>query len=234
MSHRRGILVIISSPSGAGKSTLARRLLDEFPSVQFSVSYTTRPMRPGEVDGEHYHFVTTEQFQGMVDRYEFAEFAEVHGNQYGTSKRAVDLALRDGKDVVFDVDYQGGYDLKKQFPDDALMVFILPPDLDTLESRLRRRATDADDVIARRLDKAIDELSFHGGYDYRVVNDDLDRAYALLRAIYLVRRYRADEGGVDAPADLDACRALVGGNDEAANKRHAESLVSAGKRRRGH
>ncbi len=238
MSERRGILVIISSPSGAGKSTLARRLLNEFPSMEFSVSYTTRPIREGEVAGKHYHFVSPDRFQTMIDSYEFAEWAEVHGNRYGTSKAAVESALQGGRDVVFDVDYQGGFSLKTQFPEDALMVFILPPDLDTLESRLRRRATDAPEVIARRLDKAIDELSFHGGYEHRVINDDLDTAYALLRSIYLSRRFPAADGTnryeeSAAPADLAACRDRVRENDESRNKAHADGLVAEGRRRRG-
>lgn len=184
---RRGILVIISSPSGAGKTTLSRKLLDEFRGrLEFSVSYTTRPQRTGEVDGVDYSFVSVDRFEEMVRAGEFAEHAEVHGNRYGTARETVEGALAGGRDVVFDVDWQGGRSLSVQWPDDALMIFIVPPDLDTLASRLRRRATDSEEVIERRLQVAISELTHHTEYQHVVVNDDLDRAYQVLRAIYLV------------------------------------------------
>lgn len=185
---RRGILIIISSPSGAGKTTLARRLLGEFPDVSFSVSYTTRRPRVNERDGVDYFFVEREQFDQMIERGEFAEWAEVHGNRYGTARAVVETALASGRDMVFDVDWQGGGALAYQWPNDMLRIFILPPDLDSLEQRLRRRATDAEEVIQRRLRVAIEELRHHIEYEHRIVNDDIDRAYATLRAIYLVRR----------------------------------------------
>src|ERR1043165_917097 len=153
----RGTLLIVSSPSGAGKTTLTRRLLAEFsgsPSqLGFSVSYTTRPQRPGEVDGRDYHFVTTEEFQAMVERGEFAEHAFVFGNRYGTARAPVEAALSRGADVIFDVDWQGGAMLARRWPEDSLKVFILPPDLDSLAARLQNRATDAPEVIERRLRK---------------------------------------------------------------------------------
>jgi guanylate kinase len=195
MSSRRGVLAIVSSPSGAGKTTLTRRLLEEFPELEFSVSYTTRPRRPGEIEGKDYHFVDNATFDAMVARGEFAEHARVHDNRYGTARAPVEDALRQGRDMIFDVDWQGGEALSAAWPDDALKIFILPPDLDTLADRLRRRATDSPDVIERRLRKAIDELSHFGEYEHLIVNDDLERAYQVLRALYLARRQGRDEHG---------------------------------------
>ena len=140
----RGILVIVSSPSGAGKTTLTRRLLGEFPSLEFSVSYTTRPHRPGERDGVDYHFVDPATFEQMAAAGDFAEHAIVHGNRYGTAKEPIERALGAGRDVIFDVDWQGANALSRQWPEDSLKIFILPPDLATLAERLRRRATHAD------------------------------------------------------------------------------------------
>ena len=188
MAGRRGILIIISSPSGAGKTTLARRLLAEFPDLSFSVSYTTRPPRVGERNGVDYYFVSPDEFDRMIERDEFAEWAQVHGNRYGTSRQVVDQALSSGRDVVFDVDWQGGRALAWRWPLDALRIFILPPDLASLEQRLRRRATDAEEVIQRRLRVALEELGHHDEYEHRIVNDDIERAYRALRAIYLIRR----------------------------------------------
>jgi guanylate kinase len=187
-SARRGVLAIVSSPSGAGKTTLTHRLLREFPELEFSVSYTTRPIRPGEVEGRDYHFVDDATFDRMVAAGEFAEHARVHDNRYGTARAPVEHALAEGRDMIFDVDWQGGAALSAAWPVDALKIFILPPDLETLAHRLRRRATDAPAVIERRLQKAIDELSHWSEYDHLVVNDDLDRAYGVLRALYLARR----------------------------------------------
>jgi guanylate kinase len=181
----RGLLLVVSSPSGAGKTTLCNRLRQEFPNIGFSVSYTTRKPRPGETDGVEYHFVSNERFQEMAAADEFAEYAMVHGNMYGTAARQVAAALGEGRDLLFDIDFQGGRQLRRSFPDEVVLVFILPPSLRELERRLRRRATDADDVIAQRLKVARSELAHYAEYDYLIVNDELEKAYDALRAVYV-------------------------------------------------
>jgi guanylate kinase len=224
----RGVLVIVSSPSGAGKTTLTRRLLTEFgpPAghLEFSVSYTTRPMRPGEVDGRDYHFVSTTRFEEMVQRGEFAEHAFVHQNRYGTAQAPVEAALARGNDVIFDVDWQGGGALAARWPADSLKIFILPPDLTVLEARLRQRATDAPEIVQRRLGKAKEELEHFTEYQHLIVNDDLDRAYTVMRAIYVTRRHgTADKPG--APYPLSDLARLVEVNKASGAEAHARQLV---------
>jgi guanylate kinase len=186
----RGLLLVVSSPSGAGKTTLCMRLRREF-NIGFSVSYTTRQPRPGETEGVEYHFVSHERFQEMAAADEFAEYAMVHGNMYGTAARQVGDALAQGRDLLFDIDFQGGRQLRQRFPGEVMLVFILPPSLRELERRLRQRGTDADEVIARRLKVARSELEHYDEYDYLIVNDDLDRAYDALRGIYVAACHRA-------------------------------------------
>jgi len=224
-ASKRGTLMIVSSPSGAGKTTLTRRLLDEFAAqLAFSVSYTTRPQRPGEVEGRDYHFVTPEQFDQMARRGDFAEHAFVFGNRYGTAQAPVEAALARGSDVIFDVDWQGGAALEARWPDDSLKVFILPPDLTVLAARLQNRKTDAPEVIDRRLRKAIEELTHFDEYQHLIVNDDLDRAYAVLRAIYLTRRFGvADRPDVAYPL-AELARAVEGNRASGADA-HAQRLV---------
>lgn len=218
----RGVLAIVSSPSGAGKTTLTRRLLAEHPQLKFSVSHTTRPMRTGEVDGRDYHFISNDQFQGMVERHEFAEWAHVHGNKYGTEEKPVELALTQGSDMIFDVDWQGGAALSMRWPDDSLKIFILPPDLDILARRLRNRATDAPEVIERRLQKAIEELEHYTEYQHLIVNDELERSYAVLKAMYLTRRYGVVDR-VDVSYPLAALAKIVSENTGA--EAHARRLL---------
>jgi guanylate kinase len=220
--------VIVSSPSGAGKTTLTRRMLEEFgPNLEFSVSYTTRPRRPGEIDGRDYRFVTPAEFEAMVEHGDFAEHAFVFNNRYGTAQAPIDTALAAGRDVIFDVDWQGGAALSARWPEDALKIFILPPDLATLEARLRTRATDSADVIDRRLHKALDELAHYKEYGHLIVNDELDHAYQLLRAIYLTRRYgTVDRSDMSYP--LSELAEVVRTNQASGAVAHAKSLVGSG------
>ncbi|MBK9030134.1 MAG: guanylate kinase [Myxococcales bacterium] len=223
---RRGFLLIVSSPSGAGKTTLTRRLLREYDTLDFSVSFTTRPQRPGERDGIDYHFVDAATFERMVGAGEFAEWFVVHGNRYGTARAPIEASLAAGRDMIFDVDFQGAHALAAAWPHDSLRVFILPPDLATLASRLRSRATDAPDVIERRLRKAIDELGHYDEYDELIVNAELEPAYRVLVAVYLTRRY-GDLDRADVPwplAELAAVRTTNTASDPAA---HARRLIAS-------
>jgi guanylate kinase len=183
-----GLLVVVSSPSGAGKTTLCHRLMEEFDRIAFSVSYTTRAPRGTEQEGVDYHFVSEEQFTQMVEEDRFAEWARVHDNRYGTARATVEAILRAGRDLIFDIDWQGGVQLKQSYPDETVMIFVLPPSMRELSRRLYGRKTDAPDVVRRRLDKAAEELAHYEEYHYLLLNDDLERAYLDFRAIYRAAR----------------------------------------------
>ncbi|WP_019223868.1 guanylate kinase [Bartonella rattaustraliani] len=182
-NQRRGFLLILSSPSGAGKSTLSRLLLQDG-QLELSVSMTTRQRRPSEVDGVHYHFISKKEFERKRDGNEFIEWAEVHGNYYGTLRESVENALNAGKDMLFDIDYQGTKQLQKKMSGDTVSVFILPPSMKELISRLHRRAEDNQDIIELRLKNARKELQYWHSYDYIVVNEDLNQSVSLMRSIY--------------------------------------------------
>ncbi len=188
---RRGILFVLSSPSGAGKSTLSRRLLAEDPAFELSVSATTRSPRPGEVEGKDYFFTTHEAFEGMISRGEMLEHARVFDHIYGTPRKPVEAAIAAGRDVLFDVDWQGGQQLSASDLGMAVVkVFILPPSIAELERRLHARAADPEDVIRRRMAKARDEISHWAEYDYVLINEDLERCFARIRAIIAAERLR--------------------------------------------
>jgi guanylate kinase len=187
---RRGLMLVLSSPSGAGKTTLSRRLLAEDPEVELSISVTTRQRRLSEVDGSDYHFIDRERYEAMLRNDELLEHAEVFGNCYGTPRRPVEAALGRGRDVLFDIDWQGTQQLIAKVRDDLVTVFVLPPSLPELERRLKRRAEDSDDTIRGRMAKAAEEISHYGDYDYIVINHDLEQAFGDVRAILAAERLR--------------------------------------------
>ncbi len=181
--ERRGLMFVLSSPSGAGKTTLSRMLIAETPDLKMSVSATTRPMRPGEVEGRDYFFVDQKRFELMVANGELLEWATVFGNRYGTPRGPVEQALAAGQDVLFDIDWQGTQQLRSRSPSDVVSVFILPPSATALEQRLHTRAQDSDEVIRGRMKKAGDEMSHFDAYDYIVVNDNIGIAFESVKSI---------------------------------------------------
>jgi len=187
---RRGMLLVLSSPSGAGKTTLSRALLDAERGLEMSVSVTTRAPRPGEVDGRDYHFTDVASFEALVAEGRLLEWAHVFHNRYGTPREPVEAALALGRDVLFDIDWQGARQLEAALPCDLVRVFILPPSGKALETRLQGRAQDPADVVEKRMAAAVDELSHWGEYDYVVVNDDVSASVASLRAIVAAERLR--------------------------------------------
>ena len=188
-------MLVLSSPSGAGKTTLSRNLLeqeniDDPGKLELSVSVTTREKRASEIAGVHYHFIEKRHFEAMRDRGELLEWAVVHGNYYGTPRDPVEKALSEGRDVLFDIDWQGAQQLKEKMPSDVISVFVLPPSAAELKSRLERRAEDSDEIITRRLRNAAEEIQHWKEYDYVLVNRDLDKSFARVRAILTAERLK--------------------------------------------
>ena len=191
-ASRRGLMLVLSSPSGAGKSTIARQLLEIESNLKLSISVTTRPRRSSEIDGVHYHFISRERFEHMRDRNELLEWAEVHGNFYGTPRDPVEEALSAGQDVLFDIDIQGTFQLYEAVRPDVVSIFILPPSIAEMKSRLHRRAEDTSEIIQRRLKTAVGEMKHWSKYDYVIVNEDLQRAFGDARAILRAERLKRE------------------------------------------
>ena len=188
--QRRGLMLVLSSPSGAGKTTLSRRLLESDKNITLSVSATTRARRATEREGADYYFVAMEQFEGMIQAGEFLEHAHVFGNRYGTPRAVVMDELARGRDILFDIDWQGTQQLKEKMRDDLVSIFILPPSHAELERRLRTRAEDSDEIVAGRMAKAADEISHWPEYDYVIVNRDVDKALADIQAVLNAERLK--------------------------------------------
>lgn len=202
---RRGLMLILSSPSGAGKTTISRMLLDRDAEINLSVSATTRPQRPGEIDGTHYHFVAQAEFDRMVEADEFYEWATVFGHSYGTPKAQIRAGLKEGQDFLFDIDWQGTQQLYQKDQQDVVRVFILPPSLTALHDRLTGRGTDSAEVIEARMQRARAEISHWDGYDYVVVNDEVEDCYEKVHAILQAERMkRARQTGL-----IDFVRGLM-------------------------
>jgi guanylate kinase len=189
---RRGLMLVLSSPSGAGKTTLSRMVLEDDKSVELSISVTTRPQRRGEIDGRHYHFIDKARFDAMVEQGDLLEWAEVFGHRYGTPRPPVEKALRHGRDVLFDIDWQGTQQVREKARSDLVSVFVLPPSIPELERRLQSRAQDSPEVIHARMAKAADEMSHWAEYDYVIVNRDLDHAFSEVRAILAAERLKRE------------------------------------------
>ena len=185
-------MLVLSSPSGAGKTTLSRMLLDSDPAIDLSISVTTRAKRNGEIDRRDYHFIDRAQFDAMVRNGDLLEWAEVFGNRYGTPRKPVEAALTAGRDVLFDIDWQGTQQLREKATRDLVSVFVLPPSIPALERRLHSRAQDSDAVIRARMDKAADEMSHWAEYDYVVINNTIDQAFADVRAILAAERLKRE------------------------------------------
>ncbi|MBL9068552.1 MAG: guanylate kinase [Sphingopyxis sp.] len=188
--NRRGVLFVLSSPSGAGKTTISRKMLEADGDIALSISATTRPPRPGERDGVDYHFVDVDTFKQMAADGEFLEWAHVFGHRYGTPRARVEELLAAGKDVLFDIDWQGAQQLYQEAGPDVVRVFVLPPTMEELERRLRSRGTDSDEVITARMARAANEISHWDGYDYVLINDAVDECYGEVKAILRAERLK--------------------------------------------
>lgn len=181
----RGRLIVVSAPSGSGKTTIAKKILEKFPFIKFSVSATTRPKRNGEVDGKDYFFLTREEFEKKIQNGELLEWEEIYGNYYGTLKSVVETALKNGDVLLFDVDVNGAISIKRKFPDDAVLIFIKPPNMEVLKERLRRRGTENEEQLKKRIERVPMELEKSSYFDYIFVNDKLeDTVKAVLRAVF--------------------------------------------------
>jgi len=205
LRRRRGLLIVLSSPSGAGKTTISRMLLDSDPEITMSISATTRPKRPGETDDVDYHFVTDAEFERLIGADEFAEWAYVFDHRYGSPKEPIKEALKDGRDILFDIDWQGTQQLRGAFATDLVTIFILPPSMEELERRLRARGTDSEEVIEVRMRRAASEIGHWGEYDYVLINEDMDHCLAEVRSIIDAERLRRDR----RPYLFDFVRHLV-------------------------
>jgi guanylate kinase len=203
--QRRGLLIVLSSPSGAGKSTISRMLLDADDNITMSVSTTTRPMRPGEEEGLDYHFVDDTEFKRLIEADEFAEWAYVFDHLYGSPKEPIKEALREGRDTLFDIDWQGTQQLEYAFRTDLVRIFILPPSMEELERRLHERATDSAEIIVGRMKRAAGEIGHWAEYDYVLINEDMDRCLEDVRAIIAAERLRRER----QPYLLNFVRELV-------------------------
>ena len=203
--RRRGLLIVLSSPSGAGKSTISRKLMEEDPTITMSISATTRPIRPGEVEDVDYHFVDEEQFERLVEADELAEWAYVFGHRYGSPKEPIKEALKAGRDTLFDIDWQGTQQLEYAFRTDLVRIFILPPSMAELQHRLEARGTDEQDVIDFRMKRAAAEIGHWAEYDYVLINDDVEKCTAAVRAIVVAERLRRER----QPYLLNFVRELV-------------------------
>ena len=203
--RRRGLLIVLSSPSGAGKSTISRKLMEDDPTITMSISATTRPMRPGEVADVDYHFVDDRAFQNLVDADEFAEWAYVFEHRYGSPKEPIKEALKDGRDTLFDIDWQGTQQLEYAFRTDLVRIFILPPSMGELKRRLEERGTDTQEVIDFRMRRAAAEIGHWAEYDYVLINDDVEKCTEAVRAIVIAERQRRER----QPYLLNFVRELV-------------------------
>lgn len=203
--RRRGLLIVLSSPSGAGKTTISRMLLDADSQITMSISATTRPQRPGEVNDRDYHFIDDAEFERWIQTDQFAEWAYVFDHRYGSPKEPIKEALKDGRDILFDIDWQGTQQLRGAFGTDLVRIFVLPPSMQELERRLRARGTDSEEVVESRMRRAASEIGHWGEYDYVLINEDMDHCLAEVQAIIDAERLRRDR----RPYLFDFVRRLV-------------------------